>query len=98
MMVQIETEIVPNINFLSVMIPSPKNAQELVDLFYLHMRSALVETAASFDRIQAAEDAEHVWKDPMLEQLREAAQILADDEPDRAARILTLLSVPETQA
>jgi hypothetical protein len=77
---------------------SPKNAQELVDMFYLHMRSALVETAASFDRIQRAAGAEQVWEEASLEQLREAARILADDTPDRAERILNLLSVPEESA
>lgn len=74
---------------------SPKNAHELLDLFYLHMRSALVETAAGFDRIQRAEGAEAVWRDPRLDELRDAARILAGDEPDRAARVLERLSVSE---
>jgi len=72
---------------------SPKTAPELLDMFFLHMRSALLETAAGFDRIQSAGEAESVWKDPRLEQLREAAGILAEEEPDRARRILELLSV-----
>jgi hypothetical protein len=77
---------------------SPKSAPELLDIFYLHMRSALVETAASFDRIQAAEGSDAVWNDSRLEELREAAAIVAGDEPDRAARILTVLSLPEDEA
>lgn len=71
----------------------PKTASELLDLFYLHMRSALVETAAGFDRIQRADGAGEVWQDDRLEDLRQAASILADDEPDRAARILEVLSL-----
>ena len=67
-------------------------------MYFLHMRSALIETAASFDRIQAAEGAASVWKDPQLEDLRKAASILAGEEPDRAARILHVLSVPEEEA
>ncbi len=63
-------------------------------MYFLHMRSALIETAASFDRIQLADDVEAVWKESQLEDLRQAATILAGDEPDRAARILHLLSVP----
>ena len=74
---------------------SSKNAQDLLDMYFLHMRSALVETAASFDRIQRADGVEDVWKDARLEDLRSAASILAGEEPDRAARILNLLSVPE---
>jgi hypothetical protein len=74
---------------------SPKSAPQLVDQFYLHMRSALIETAAAFDRIQLAEDAESVWEDPRLEELREACEIISGDDPERARRILEVLSVKE---
>lgn len=77
---------------------SPKPAPELLDQYYLHMRSALIETAASFDRIQSAEQAARVWKDPRLEELRAAAGILADEAPERARRILELLSVKEGES
>ncbi len=76
---------------------SPKSAPELVDQFYLHMRSALIETAAAFDRIQSADDASTAWEDPRLEELRNAAKIIADDDPERARRILELLSVKEEE-
>lgn len=75
-----------------------KTAPELVDMYFLHMRSALLETAAAFDRIQAAESAEAVWEDARLADLRRAAGVVADGEPDRARRILELLSVPEEDA
>ncbi len=74
---------------------SPKPAPELVDMFYLHMRSALIETAASFDRIQAAAGGEEAFQGEALSQLREAARIVSDAEPKRAERILKLLSVGE---
>lgn len=77
---------------------SPKTAPELLDMFYLHMRSALLETAAAFDRIQAARGAEAVWKDRRLEKLREAAELIAAEEPERARRILESLSVGEGDA
>lgn len=72
---------------------SPKSAPEILDMFYLHMRSALIETAAAFDRIQAAESADTVWKDRRMEKLREAAALIQADAPDRARRILESLSV-----
>ncbi len=72
---------------------SPKTAPQLLDQFYLHMRSALLETAATFDRIQAAEGAEAVWHTRRLEKMREACAILAGDAPDRTRRILESLSV-----
>jgi len=74
---------------------SPKTSPQLLDQFYLHMRSALIETAAAFDRIQAAEESEAVWQDPRLEDLRHASRIIADAEPERARRILERLSVNE---
>lgn len=74
---------------------SPKSAPELLDQFYLHIRSALIETAAAFDRIQAAEGADSAWQDSRLEELREAARIIQEEEPERARRILELLSVKE---
>ncbi|WFB36416.1 hypothetical protein P3T73_01385 [Kiritimatiellota bacterium B12222] len=76
---------------------SPKTAPELVDQFYLHMRSALIETAAAFDRIQVADAASEVWQDPRLVELREAALIIAGDQPERARQILELLSVKEEE-
>lgn len=76
---------------------SPKSAPELLDQFFLHMRSALIETAAGFDRIQRAEQADDVWQDPRLQELREAAGIIASDEPDRAKRILEVLSIKEEE-
>lgn len=74
---------------------SPKSAPELLDQFYLHIRSALLETAAAFDRIQAAEGADEVWRDPRLEELRKAARIIQEEDPERARRMLELLSVKE---
>jgi hypothetical protein len=71
---------------------SPKSAAELLDLAYLHMRSALLETAASFDRIQRASGGDSIAEDERLVELREAAALLAGDEPDRAARMLELFS------
>lgn len=75
-----------------------KTAQELLDMYFLHMRSALIETAASFDRIQFAEGSDAIWTHSQLEELREAARILTGDEGNKAARILHVLSVPEEEA
>ncbi|MCC5846977.1 MAG: hypothetical protein JJU29_02705 [Verrucomicrobia bacterium] len=77
---------------------SPKSAPELLDMFYLHMRSALLETAAAFDRIQAAEGADAIWRDRRMEKLREAASLIQRDEPDRARRILESLSLEDPSA
>lgn len=74
------------------MLPPVKNAGELLDLFYLDMRSAILETAAAFDRLQRAENQDAVMRDRRVERLRAACRIASGDAPDRAERILNLFS------
>lgn len=68
---------------------SPKTADELLDMYYHDLRSHLLEVAAGFDRIERAGHT----ADPRLARLRAIAKIAVDDSPDRAARLLTTLSV-----
>jgi len=67
---------------------SPKNAVELLDLYYHDMRSHLLEVAAAFDRIERAGEVD----DPRLSALRKVAKIAVDNQPDRAVRFLEALS------
>ena len=67
----------------------PKTAGELLDMYYLDMRSHLLEVAAAFDRIDEAGGTH----DPRLTRLREVAQIAVGGEGDRARRFLQHLSV-----
>ncbi|HNR97954.1 MAG TPA: hypothetical protein PKX48_03640 [Planctomycetota bacterium] len=75
-------------------LPSPLSARELLDMHFLDMRSALLETAAAWDRIERAAGADQVAADPRLANLRAALEIIARGRGDRAARILTALSDP----
>jgi hypothetical protein len=43
---------------------SPKTAQELLDIYYLDIRCALLETAAALDRMERAGNWENAKKDP----------------------------------
>ena len=72
---------------------SPKTAAELLDMAYLHMRSALLETAAAFDRIDATDASGALANDPRLRAMREAALTVAGPGPNRVRRILETLSV-----
>ena len=74
-------------------IGSPKPAAELLDMYYLHMRSALLETAAGLDRLQRSAGGGAVSQDARARRLREMCAIIDTDEPDRTRRILKLLSV-----
>lgn len=71
---------------------APKSASELLDMFYLDMRSALVETAATFDRIQRSDTDGSVMRDPRMDKLREVAGLLQSGDMGRARKFLELLS------
>jgi hypothetical protein len=77
-------------------LPSPQSAEELLNHYYLHMRSALVETASGFDRIQRAQGGEDVMKeDSRIQDLQEASRILLSEEEGRTQRMLDALSVED---
>jgi len=75
-------------------IPSPKSARELLDMYFLDMRSALLETASALDRMERAPGGDAIAGDPRIAKLLQAMQIMAHERGDRAARILTALSEP----
>ena len=67
----------------------PKDGNELLDMYYLDMRSHLLEVAAAFDRIEAAGGADN---DPRLKRLREIGAIAIGEDRERAKRFLEHLS------
>jgi len=73
---------------------SPKKANELLDLYFLEARSALLETAAIFDRIERAGGGNEVFSDPRLSKLMEACNVLRNGKGNRAEQFLLLFSDP----
>jgi len=73
---------------------SPKTAKDLLDLYFLEARSALLETAAIFDRIERAEGGTEVFSEPRLSKLIEACEIIKNVRGNRAAKFLLLFSDP----
>lgn len=69
---------------------SPKSGTELLDMYYLDLRSHLLEVAAGLDRIGRAGGT----ADPRLARLRQAAAIATGPAPERVVRLLESLSVP----
>ena len=70
---------------------SPKTAEDLLDMYYLPMRSALMEVAAGLDRVQRAGQG-RLPGDERLTKLREACRIMAGAEGGRAEKFQLLLS------
>lgn len=69
----------------------PKDASQLLDLYYHDLRHHLLEAAACLDRLQRAENT--TPDDKRLQRLLSVLPILADDQPDKARRFLETLSV-----
>ena len=70
----------------------PKSARELLDMYFLDMRSHLLETASAFDRIERADGGATLGADPRARLLREACGIIAHGEGNRVERFLALFS------
>lgn len=70
-----------------------KDARELLDEQFVQMRQRCVSLAADFDRIaRAAGGLPAVDTDSRLQALRQSLAIVAADAPQRAARVLEVLS------
>lgn len=81
-----------NENSKKPVLGSPKTAQELLEIYFLDMRSGILETAAALDRIQRSENGTHMMDDPRVQKLNGAFEILRSGNPDRTGQILRLLS------
>lgn len=66
----------------------------ILDRVYLDVRARLLEVAASLDRIDRAEDAAETQRDPRMEQILKAIQILKTGRLDRAEQIQLTFSDP----
>lgn len=71
---------------------SPLTAKELLDRYYLELRSALLEAAAGLDRVQRAPGGEAAMQDPRVAALRQAGALVAGESADRAERFQQFLS------
>ncbi len=69
-----------------------KTAGELLDMYFLDARCNLIETAAIFDRIERAANADEAMEDPRVKQLRDACDILKNTGQNRTEAFLMLFS------
>lgn len=67
----------------------PKSGPQLLDLYYLELRSHLLEAAAILDRLERA----GLTADPKLNRLLDAGRVLHDGEAERARRLQERLSL-----
>lgn len=70
--------------------PIPIDAAEVLNREFLEIRARLLHIASSLDRLDRAEG--DVTGDSRLEKIRQALEILASGQPDRAEQIQLLFS------
>lgn len=73
-------------------IASPKSAKELLDMYFLDVRSALLETAATMDRIERAEGGNMISSDSRLQKLFKSFDIIKENKGSRPEDFLRLFS------
>lgn len=71
----------------------PMTGRQIVDQYFLEHRAKLLDIAAFLDRVDRAADGPGT-EDFRLLALADGISLLAEDEPDRARRLLELFSDP----
>ncbi len=75
-------------------LPAVMNAAELLDMYFLDIRSHLLEAAAALDRIARAPGGKEAMSDPRCKKLVHALDILKEPGTDRAHGFLEFFSEP----
>ncbi|MBC7772289.1 MAG: hypothetical protein H7210_07335 [Pyrinomonadaceae bacterium] len=79
------------------MASSPLTQQQIIDTYFIEHRAKMLDLASFLDRIDRARSGqEAAQEDLRVTALCKAAVILGDHKPERARRILELMSDPTT--
>lgn len=77
--------------------PCPLTVTQAVDRYFIPCRFQALEIAAFIDRLGRCADAAGAPEDFRVAALKRAAQVIADDAPDKAKRIQELFSDPSME-
>lgn len=72
----------------------PLNRSQVVDAYFMEHRARLLDVAAFLDRVDRAGAGDDDFR---MQAFRRAVAVLQDGRPERARRILELLSDPGTE-
>lgn len=75
----------------------PMSRGRVIDTYFMEHRGKVLDVAAFLDRVDRAGPPGPDGEDARMAALRRAIGLLASDGPDRARRILELLSDPTTE-
>ena len=73
-------------------IMTPLTALKSLDTYFLEARAKLLDVAAILDRIGRGSDAAPIDKDPRMQRIRQALEVLHDQSGGRAERIQQIFS------
>lgn len=73
-------------------LPCPKGAADLLDMYFLDVRSHLLEAAAALDRIERAAGSGEALNDSRFKKVEHALEVLGEHGGERARRFLELFS------
>ena len=73
---------------------SPMNRAQVVDAYFMEHRARLLDVAAFLDRVDRAGAGADDFR---MEAFRRALAVLQDGKPERARRVLELLSDPSSE-
>ncbi len=72
---------------------NPLPAKQAFDSYFLEARSKLLDLAGILDRIGRGRDSASTDKDPRLEKIRQALEVLHDRSGGRAERVQRIFSL-----
>jgi hypothetical protein len=72
---------------------TPLAADQALERYFLEARSKLLDVAAILDRLNRGAQGSQVEKDPRLERIRQALDVLQDRSGGRAERIQKIFSL-----
>lgn len=72
---------------------TPLPAAQALDRYFLEARSKLLDLAALLDRIDRGQEAAAVDNDPRLQKIRQALEVLHEQEGGRAEHIQQIFSL-----
>jgi hypothetical protein len=77
--------------------PPPISKRAVVDRYFLEHRAKVIDIAAFLDRVDRAQGADGEADDFRVQALEACCRVLLDGKPDRARRVLELLSDHSTE-
>ena len=75
----------------------PLKRSEVIDMYFMEHRAKVIDVAAFLDRVDRAQNDADGYDDFRMSAFRDSLKLLLDGKPNRAKRVLELLSDPTNE-